>query len=86
MLDIGIDVILHTLTALGGLAQHKSPWRVLYSDHRAPRAIGTLSTNPPLNSRGQKQRLIRREATKVSGQEMETQKGNGSARSGIAAG
>jgi len=59
---------------------------LFYSALRALRVIGTLSHNHSLNRRRHEQRLIRREATKVSGQEMETLKGSSSARSGIATG
>jgi len=57
-----------------------------YSVLTALRAIGTLLHNLSLNRRTQEQSLIRREATKVSGPEMETQKGSNSARNGIATG
>jgi len=59
---------------------------VFYSVLRTPRAIGMLPENHSLNRRRQEQRLIRREATRVSGQEIETQNSSNSARSGIAAG
>jgi len=56
-----------------------------YSLLTALRAIGTLSHNHSLNRR-QEQSPIRQEATKVSGQEMKTNKSSNSATSGIATG
>jgi len=50
-----------------------------YSVLKALRAIGTLSHNHSLNRTRQEQSPIRREATKVSGQEMETYKSSSSA-------
>jgi len=47
---------------------------VFNSMFRALRAIGTQMHNHSLNRKRQEQSPIRREATKVSGQEMETQK------------
>jgi len=57
-----------------------------YSVLRALMAIGRLSDKHSLSRRRQEQRLIRREATIVSGQVMETQMSRVSAWSGIASG
>jgi len=74
-------IFLRTLMAQGG-----GGGLFIYSVLRALRAIGTLSHNHSLNRRRHEKSLIRREATKVSGQEMATQKRSYSARSGIATG
>jgi len=70
----------------GWWAHHSSAWWNSYSVFRAMSAIGELSENHSLNRRRREQSMIRREATKVSGQEMETQKRGNSARSGVATG
>jgi len=56
---------------------------LFYGVLRALRAIGKLSDNHSL-SRRQEQRLLRREATEVSDQEMAMQQSTNGARSGIA--
>jgi len=63
---------LRTVTAQGGeqAVLNVEDFFIACSD---PRAIGTLPDNRSY-SRRQEQRLIGREATKMSGQDMETQK------------
>jgi len=58
-------------------------FEVFYSVLRALKAIGTLSHNHSLNRRRHEQSLVGREAARVSGEEMETQKTSNSARSGL---